>query len=148
MMAAVWKIITVMGDAHVSQSKAGPKPSLYGCARLRPYKIKVRTPLYVRDNIHVDLMAAAYATFAEELPSRGGVTRLNPSLYVESQSAFANRLAAEMSIRLGIPCPIVLLEKDFDEPMFRIDTDRADTAAFGWSEKAAWDMEAEFYRCR
>src|SRR5438045_9244854 len=102
MMAAVWKIITVMGDAHVSQSKAGPKPSLYGCARLRPDKIKVRTPLYVRDNIHVDLMAAAYATFTEELPSRGGVSSINPRLYVVSQSTIANRLAEATSIRLGL----------------------------------------------
>jgi len=111
----------------------------------------VRTPLYVRDNIHVDLMAAAYAAFAEELPSRAGVTRLNPSGYVESQGAFANRFAAEMSTRLGVPCPIVLLgQKNFDEPMVRMKTDRVDAAAFGWSERAAWDSEGEFSsrKCR
>ena len=74
------------------------------------------------------------------------MTRLNPSGYVESQGAFANRFAAEMSTRLGVPCPIVLLgQKNFDEPMVRINTDRVDAAAFGWSEKAAWDSEAEFY---
>jgi UDP-glucose 4-epimerase len=106
----------------------------------------VRTPLYVRDNIHVDLMAAAYAAFAEQIPSRRGVTRLNPSFYVESQGAFANRFAMEMAPRLGITCPIVLLDqKDFGEPMVRINTDRIDGTAFGWNEKLAWDAEAEFY---
>jgi UDP-glucose 4-epimerase len=106
----------------------------------------VRTPLYVRDNIHVDLMAAAYAAFAEQLPFRGGVTKLNPSFYVESQGAFANRFAAEMGSRLSVSCPVVLLEqKEFGEPMVRINTDRIDGAAFGWSEKLAWDAEAEFY---
>jgi UDP-glucose 4-epimerase len=107
----------------------------------------VRTPLYVRDNIHVDLLAAAYAGFAERLPSRSGVTRLNPSFYVESQGAFANRFATEMASRLGVACPVVLLDqKEFDEPMIRINTDRIDAAAFGWNEKSAWDAEAEFYR--
>jgi UDP-glucose 4-epimerase len=106
----------------------------------------VRTPLYVRDNIPVDLLAAAYAAFAEQLRSRRGVTRLNPSFYIESQGAFANRFATEMAPRLGVACPIVLLEQEqFDEPMVRINTDRIDGAAFGWSEKLAWDAEAEFY---
>lgn len=107
----------------------------------------VRTPLYVRDNIHVNLMAAAYAAFAEQLPSRRGVTRLNPSFYVESQGAFANRFAMEMAPRLGVPCPVVLLDqKEFGEPMVRVNMDRIDGAAFAWSESSAWDAEAEFYR--
>jgi UDP-glucose 4-epimerase len=106
----------------------------------------VRTPLYVRDNIHVDLMAAAYAHFAGQLPSQHGVTKLNPSFYVESQGAFANRFAGEMQSRLRVACPVVLLEQsEFGEPMVRVNTDRVDGAAFGWSEAAAWDAEAEFY---
>ena len=106
----------------------------------------MRTPLYVRDNIHVDLMAAAYATFAQPIPSRRGVTRFNPSFYVERQGAFANRFAAEMAPRLGVACPIILLEQqEFGEPMVRINTDRIDGAAFDWSETSAWDAEAEFY---
>jgi nucleoside-diphosphate-sugar epimerase len=109
----------------------------------------VRTPLYVRDNIHVDLLAAAYAAFAGELPSRRGQMKSNPSLYVESQGAFAARFAAEMAPRLGIDCPIVLLDQtDFNEPMVRVNTDRVDFAAFGWSESEAWDTVANFYRSR
>ena len=34
------------------------------------------------------------------------------------------------------------------KPIMRINTDRVDGAAFGWSEPAAWDAEAEFYRVR
>jgi nucleoside-diphosphate-sugar epimerase len=105
----------------------------------------VRTPLYVRDNIHVDLLANAYAAYAGELPARRGQLRFSPSFYVESQGAFAARLAAEMTPRLGIDCPLTLLEqKDFNEPKVRINTDRLDT--FGWSESEAWDAEADFYR--
>ena len=107
----------------------------------------VRTPLYVRDNIHVDLLAAAYAAYAEKIPSQSGITRFNPSFYVESQGAFAHRFAEEMSSRLGIVCPIVLgQQQDFTEPMVRINTDRIDGSAFGWSEASAWDAEAEFYK--
>jgi nucleoside-diphosphate-sugar epimerase len=107
----------------------------------------VRTPLYVRDNIHVDLLAAAYAAFIKRVPAQKGVIKLNPSLYVESQGAFAARFATEMAPRLGIACPISLLQQsEFGEPTVRINTDRVDTAALGWREAAAWDAEAEFYR--
>jgi nucleoside-diphosphate-sugar epimerase len=106
----------------------------------------VRTPLYVRDNIHVDLLAKAYAAFAERVPARKGITRLNPSFYVESQGAFAQRFATEMSSRLAVACPVTLLQQeDFSEPMVRINTDRVDGADLGWSETTAWDAEAEFY---
>ena len=54
-----------------------------------------------------------------------------------------------MSPRLGIPCPVTLLQQtEFGEPTARINTDRVDGAAFGWNESAAWDAEAEFYKVR
>lgn len=107
----------------------------------------VRTPLYVRDNIHVDLLAEAYASFCERMPATQGITRLNPSGYVESQGAFTLRFAREMEPRLGIACPVQLLEQtEFTEPLVRINTDQVGGAAFGWNESAAWDAEADFYR--
>jgi nucleoside-diphosphate-sugar epimerase len=109
----------------------------------------VRTPLYVRDNIHVDLLAASYAGFVAKVPAQSGVTRLNPSFYIESQGAFAARFAAEMAPRLGFPCSVTLLQQtEFGEPTVRINTDRVDGTALGWSEAAAWDAEAEFYKAR
>ena len=109
----------------------------------------VRTPLYVRDNIHVDLLAAAYASFASKVPTQKGLIKLNPSFYVESQGAFAARFAAEMAPRLGIACPITPVpQSEFGEPMVRINTDRVDGAELGWSEAAAWDAEAAFYKAR
>lgn len=109
----------------------------------------IRTPLYVRDNIHVDLLAASYAAFIAAVHAQKGVIKLNPSFYVESQGAFANRFATEMAPRLGIACPITLLQQsEFGEPMVRINTDRVESAAFGWSEAAAWNAEAEFYKTR
>ena len=103
-------------------------------------------PSYVRDNIHVSLLAKVYAQFAGEFPS-GGFTRINPSGYAESQGAFTLRLAQEMRLRLGLPCPIELKKQvDFPEPRVRINTDPPNADALGWDESAAWDEIAHYYQ--
>lgn len=105
---------------------------------------EVRTPLYVRDNIHVDLLAKAYAGFVASLDRVD--KRANPSGYVESQGAFALRFAKEVGGRLGLPAEVRLLEQtDFSEPMVRINTEPVDAGQWGWSETAAWDRIAEYY---
>jgi nucleoside-diphosphate-sugar epimerase len=105
------------------------------------------SPLYVRDNIHVSLLARAYARFAEGLAGMPGLSRLSPSGYVESQGAFTLRLAEEMRGRLGLPCPVELKgQVDFPEPRVRINTDALDAKALGWDEAAAWDEMASYYR--
>ncbi|HET9552882.1 MAG TPA: NAD(P)-dependent oxidoreductase [Anaeromyxobacteraceae bacterium] len=106
-----------------------------------------QTPAYVRDNVHVSLLAKAYARFAAGLPAEPGFTRLAPSGYVESQGAFTLRVAEAMRPRLGLPCPVELREQaDFPEPRVRINTDPPDARALGWSEAAAWDELAAWYR--
>ncbi len=105
------------------------------------------SPLYVRDNIHVSLLAKAYVRFAEELSAAPGFARSNPSGYVETQGAFTLRVAAEMRPRLGLPCPVELKKQvDFPEPRVRINTDAADVGALAWDESAAWDDLARHYR--
>lgn len=107
------------------------------------------TPLYVRDNIHISLLARAYVRFAEELPSAPGFSRLGPSGYAENQGTFARRLAAEMRPRLGLPCPVELKQQsEFPEPRVRLNTDILDGQALGWDEPSAWDEMARFYRER
>ena len=104
----------------------------------------VSTPSYVRDNVHVSLLAKVYRQFAENLSS--GISRINPSGYAEAQGAFAQRLAKEMQPRLGLPCDLKLNEQtDFSEPLVRTNTDRPDEAALGWNEKTAWDDMADYY---
>jgi UDP-glucose 4-epimerase len=104
------------------------------------------SPAYVRDNIHVSLLAKAYVRFIQVVPSQGFV-RINPSGYVESQGAFTLRLAQEMRPRLGLPCLVELKKQvDFPEPRIRINTDPVDADALGWNESAAWDEMADYYR--
>lgn len=103
------------------------------------------SPAYVRDNIHASLLARGYVRFAEELPSTG-FHRLNPSGYVESQGAFALRVAREMRPRLDRPCPVELARQvDFPEPQVRINTQPIDRDFPDWDESSAWDAMAEFY---
>ena len=104
------------------------------------------SPAYVRDNIHVSLLAKAYSRFAAEFPE-STFSRINPSGYIESQGSFTLRLAAEMRPRLGLLCPVELQKQiDFPEPRVRINTDPPDTDALGWNESIAWDEMAEYYQ--
>ena len=104
------------------------------------------SPAYVRDNIHVSLLAKVYARFAAEFPATA-VTRINPSGYAESQGAFTVRMSQEMRPRLKLPCLVELKKQiDFSEPRVRINTDIPDVDAVGWDEPSAWDEMAHFYQ--
>jgi hypothetical protein len=101
----------------------------------------VKTPDYIRDNIHVDLLARSYATFAESFSDN---SILRPSGYVETQGEFAYRMARELGSRLSIPCLIDLKEQsDFSEPMKRWNSDRCGR---DWNETRAWDSLARYYQ--
>jgi hypothetical protein len=73
--------------------------------------------------------------------------RQNPSGYVETQGAFAQRFAREMQLRCGWHCRLELPEqKDFPEPVRRVNFDPAAPLFPHWTETAAWDALADFYR--
>jgi len=108
---------------------------------------RVQTPRYLRDNIHVRLLAKAYAAFLGEGPEAGTMRRLNPSGYPESQGGFAERMRREAETRLGLPCRLELgVQTEFPEPPVRINTDFLDAEALGWSEAQAWDEFAAYYQ--
>ncbi len=105
----------------------------------------VNTPDYVRDNIHVSLLAMVYVNFAAKLAD--GISRIHPSGYVESQGAFAHRLAREMRQRLGLKCEFApKAQTDFSEPLIRFNTGSIDIQALNWSEAIAWDELADYYQ--
>jgi len=108
----------------------------------------VNTPDYLRDNVHVSLLAAGYRQFVENLGvSDQPMVRLNPSGYTETQGAFALRVAAEMRKRLGLACEVDLKKQDaFPEPRVRINTDALDATELRWDEAGAWDAMANFYQ--
>jgi nucleoside-diphosphate-sugar epimerase len=106
----------------------------------------VSTPAYVRDNIHVSLLAKAYADFAAHLPASGGLQKINPSGYIETQGAFARRFAEEMRGRINLPCEIMIgKQTDYSEPRIRINTDPVHADLLRWDETSACDAIAEYY---
>jgi UDP-glucose 4-epimerase len=109
--------------------------------------VEVKTPDYLRDNIHIDLLTATYTTFAETVAAtKEPLQKINPSGYVEKQGEFAQRVARETKSRHGWTCELKLgKQEDFSEPLKRTNTEPAAGAVPGWSESKAWDAFAEFY---
>ncbi len=107
----------------------------------------VNTPLYLRDNIHIDLLARYYSYFIMDMTSSTSSTlRLAPSCYVGTQGDFAIRVAEEMQTRIGKPCIVMNNEqKDFSEPISLVNTDRISTIEDQFNETKAWDDLADFY---
>lgn len=107
---------------------------------------KVNSPDYVRDNIHISLMAKAYSDFANNLGSTPGFQKINPSGYVEAQGEFTRRFSNEMRQRLSLPCNFIIgVQTEFPEPKIRYNTDPLSTSKLGWNETKAWDNLAEYY---
>lgn len=107
----------------------------------------VKTPDYVRDNIHSSLLSLAYTDFIGKLFQSDDVKSMNPSCYVESQGAFSHRVADEMQCRFNVECPLnIHQQNNFDEPLIRINTDSVRlNQTLKWDESKAWDALADFY---
>jgi UDP-glucose 4-epimerase len=107
----------------------------------------VKTPDYLRDNIHVDLLALAYENFFNRVSAlKTGTLKINPSNYVETQGEFAKRMGREVQKRLGWECKLDLAkQEDFSEPLRRVNSDVIAPLFPNWSEAKAWDAFAEFY---
>jgi UDP-glucose 4-epimerase len=110
----------------------------------------VKTPLYVRDNIPADLLARDYIRFVERAAAAGEpLIKTNPSGYVESQGAFALRVARETQSRLGWRCDLELArQEDFSEPLMRANHEPAQLLFPDWDEKAFWDGFISYYAVR
>jgi UDP-glucose 4-epimerase len=105
------------------------------------------TPAYVRDNIHVDLLARCYRHFCEQVAEARGVVRCSPSGYIEAQGIFAQRFAREFGSRLGRHLEVDLAKQtEFAEPVIRVNSFPAAIADQSWSEAAAWDGLIRYYQ--
>jgi UDP-glucose 4-epimerase len=111
---------------------------------LRGEVAEVKYPDYVRDNIHVTLLAEAYRFFVEQLHFHGDYTQFNPSGYKETVAEFTERFAGEMRKRWKLPCETLVLEQQvFTEPLIRTNSDVVNVE---WNETRAWDHLAQFYK--
>jgi nucleoside-diphosphate-sugar epimerase len=108
---------------------------------------EVKTPKYVRDNIHVSLLARVYSEFLEyQMHNKELYQKINPSGYAESQGEFTGVFAKAMKARTGLECEFRLLEQtDFIEPLIRINKENAKQFVSDWNEEQAWDEIADYY---
>lgn len=108
----------------------------------------VNTPDYIRDNIHVSLLARVYSNFVVSVKGiETRMTKINPSGYAERQGDFANRFAKEMRKRFNLDCELELKQQDdFPEPKIRININNAAKIVQNWSEEYAWNELAEYYK--
>ncbi len=107
---------------------------------------EVRTPDYVRDNVHVGPLAAAYAAFVARVAECGLDRHLAPSQFVETQGQFAQRFAREIGSRLDIATPLrFAAQSEFPEPRVRINTDPIAQLVPDAAAPHHWDRLAEYY---
>ena len=106
----------------------------------------VYTPDYVRDNIHVSLLAQAYRRFCEAAREPNDPRRCAPSGYVDTQGAFARRFAEEIGSRLGRDLRFELqVQAEFAEPRVRFNSQPAVELVPEWTEEEAWTDLSRYY---
>ncbi|MEX1012829.1 MAG: NAD(P)-dependent oxidoreductase [Waddliaceae bacterium] len=108
---------------------------------------EVKTPEYIRDNIHVELLAKGYALFAWEMAhTTKKFVKKNPSGARGTQGEFTQKLSQEFSKRWGLPCHFTLCKQThFFEPLKRTNTHPLD---IDWNEAKSFDELATFYQKR
>lgn len=108
----------------------------------------INTPDYIRDNIHVSLLAKIYAGFVDKLiGGNSSFLKINPSGYIESQLSFAQRVAREIRKRTGEACLIETRSNHvLNEPFILSNKEHADGISLSWNEEKAWDDLALFFK--
>lgn len=122
--------------------------SFLASAWLKKEKPVISHPDYVRDNIHIELLAKAYALFVEELADTAPPfqRKKNPSQYIGTQRAFAERMAFVFRERWDLPCLYTCLQQsDFSEPRERVNTEPLDYKTLDFNEQQAWDQLSTYY---
>lgn len=110
----------------------------------------IQTPDYVRDNVPVRPLAQAYVRFLQESAAQHElVRRMNPSGWVETVAAFAQRVGAATTSRLGIDCPLdIRVPASYEQPLVR---HNVHNVLSGWSadeERRFWDELVNFHARR
>lgn len=112
-------------------------------AWFRGEEFVVRTPAYIRDNIHVGVLARCYARFVGELTQ---ARRMAPSGQVSSMGVFADTVAAEFHSRLGIEALVRWAKQtEFPEGSARSNGDNAHQLV-RFDDAEEWDRAIWAYK--
>ena len=100
----------------------------------------IQTPLYVRDNIPVDLLALGFADWADKCPDTVGTSECRPSGYVSNMEEFVERVAVAFRTRLNLDCAVDMAEQqDFSQPITLVNDMPLQDMFLDWNEKEFWD---------
>ncbi len=105
----------------------------------------LKTPDYVRDNIHVRLLAKHYVSWLESLQDQSMAVNSFPSGYVEKIEFFAERVAVEIRKRTGWSCAI----KRIAHPRYNQPTKLHNTEPINLNtieEPQEWDQLAAWFK--
>jgi UDP-glucose 4-epimerase len=107
----------------------------------------IRTPLYVRDNIPVSLLALGFVHWVETCPSTVGKSSFLPSGYISTMGEFVERVARELRTRLGLECAVEMgVQTDFSQPMVLVNDTPILPMFPTWNEQHFWDQTAVYYQ--
>ncbi len=107
----------------------------------------VRTPLYVRDHIPIQRLAAAYVEcLSAAVDAEQSVIVARPSGWIAPQGDFARRVAREAGARLGIACPLAFAEQTTtEEPLRRVNAEPVPGVEDPAGDPAFWDSYVAWY---
>lgn len=106
---------------------------------------EIKTPEYVRDNIHISYLSKIYAFIVEGL-IKPESQRVAPSQYVETQGEFALRMAKEFRARLSKGCEVKFkIQTDWDEPKVRHNDQPISKFLNLADESNQWDKYVSYY---
>ena len=104
----------------------------------------IRTPLYVRDNIPVTLMALGFVHWVEECPTTVGTSSYAPAGYISTMGQFVERVAMELRSRLGLACAVEMgTQTDFSQPMVLVNDTPIQHQFPEWNESDFWTELAD-----
>ncbi len=111
----------------------------------------VNTPLYIRDNIPVNLLSAYYTSFLNKIILDSAQIntdlKLAPTGIIGTNQSFADKVSFEFSKRLNKVFKVEYLSQvDFSEPLFRVNYDSDLTLSIKhFNESEFWDNYVSYY---
>ena len=104
---------------------------------------EIKTPLYVRDNIHVELLAKGFVYWLENMPLQEPTSNFAPAGYISTMQDFVEKVAMEMRGRLSLDCAVRFAKQsDFSQPMVLVNDAPISHLFADWNEAQSWDALA------
>ena len=105
----------------------------------------IKFPFYVRDYVPIDLLRKHYVRSLESFEKNDAlVRRFYPSMYAETNEAFAYRYKIELELRTNLSPKLKSdLNSKHTEPMIRINSENCRLTVDSWNETKSWDSIIE-----